>query len=54
VDKQKRIGATSSVELCKGRLRRDGTIVELTTDKSSVWVAVKIGPERGKLKNLYC
>jgi hypothetical protein len=38
----------------QGRLRRDGTIVELTVDKSSAWAAVTRGPESGKLKNLHC
>jgi hypothetical protein len=37
-----------------GRLRRDGAIVELTDDKSSARVALKIGPACRKLKNLNC
>jgi hypothetical protein len=38
----------------QGRLRRDGAIIELTVDNSSVLAAVTEGPERGKLKNLHC
>jgi hypothetical protein len=34
-----------------GWLKRDGAIVELTVDKSSVWAAVTRGPEYKKLKN---
>jgi hypothetical protein len=37
----------------RGRLRRDGAVVEMTVDKSSAWVAVKIEPGCRKLKNLH-
>jgi hypothetical protein len=38
----------------QGRLRRDGSIFELTVGKSSAREAVKIEVERVKLKNFHC
>jgi hypothetical protein len=38
----------------QGMLRRDGSIVELTVDKSSARQAVTTGLERVKLKYLHC
>jgi hypothetical protein len=35
-------------------LRRDGAAVELATDKRSARAVVKIGPERGKPRNVRC
>jgi hypothetical protein len=35
-------------------MKKDGAIVELTVEKSSARAAVKIDPERVKLKNLHC
>jgi hypothetical protein len=34
-------------------MRRDGAILELTIDKRSARAVVKVGLERGKLKNLH-
>jgi hypothetical protein len=52
--KKYRIGSTRGVELRKGKLRINCSILESTVDKCSAQAAVTRGPERVKIKNLHC